>query len=82
MKNHFSMEQYLAENKKSFTDFPDLLHLQESNGLEVQTRYQTDRADAIFIDYIAEQMKFLLKECLLKAKYSILQDGSTDTGVS
>ena len=60
-----------------------MLDLQEFNGLEVQKRYRNDRAAAIFIDYIAEQMKVPQKECLLNAKYySILQDGSTDTSIS
>lgn len=53
------------------------------NGLEVQKAYHTDRAAAIIIGYIAEQMKVSLKECLLSTKYySILQDSSTDTSVS
>ena len=60
-----------------------MLDLKKLNGLEVQKGYQTDRAVAILIGYIAQQMKVSLKECLLSAKYySILQDGSTDTSVN
>ena len=76
MKNHFS-------NEKPFIDFPELLDLQELNGLDVWKDYKTDRAAAVFVDFIAESMKLPLKECLMKAKYySFLQDGSTDTSVS
>ena len=82
MKNRFATAYYLAKKEKPFTDFPDLLDLQEINGLEVKKGYRTDRAAACFVDYIAESMKIPLKECLLKARYySILQDGSTDTSV-
>ena len=83
MKNRFSTAYYLAKNGKPFSDFPKLLDMQELNGLDVQKGYRTDRAAAIFIDFIAELMKLSLKESLMKAKYySILQDGSTDTSVS
>ena len=81
MKNHFSTAYYLAKNEKPFSDFPKLLDMQELNGLDVRKGYRTDRAAAIFIDFIAELMK--RKESLMKAKYySILQDGSTDTSMS
>ena len=83
MKNRFSTAYYLAKNGKPFSDFPKLLDMQELNGLDVQKGYRTDRAAAIFIDFIAELMKLSLKESLMKAKYySILQDGSTDTSMS
>ena len=83
MKNHFSTAYYLAKNEKPFSDFLELLDLQELNSLDVQKGYRTDRAVAVFIDFIAESMKLPLKECLMKAKYySVLQDGSTDTSVS
>ena len=83
MKNYFSTAYYLAKNEKPFRDFPELLDLQELNGLDVQKGYRTDRAAAVFVDFIAESMKLPLKEYLMKAKYySILQDGSTDLSVS
>ena len=81
LKNRFTTACYLAKNE--FVDYPEVLDLQELNGLETQKGYRTDRAAAIFIDYITEQMKVPLKECLLNAKsYSILQDGSMDTSIS
>ena len=83
-KNYFSTAYYLAKNEKPFSDFPELLDLQELNGLDVQKGYRTDRAAAVFVDFIAESMKLPLKKCLIKVKakyYSILQDGSTDTSV-
>ena len=83
MKNRFSIAYYLAKNEKTFSDFPELLDLQELNGLDVQKGYETDRAAAVFVDFIAESMKLPLKECLMKVKYySVLQDGSTDTSVN
>ena len=84
IKNHFSTAYYLSKNEKPFSDFPKLLDLQELNGLDVQKGYRTDRAAAVFVDFIAESMKLPLKKCLIKVKakyYSILQDGSTDTSV-
>ena len=81
LKNRFTAACYLAKNE--FVDYPKLLDLQELNGLETQKGYRIDRAAAIFVDHITEQMKVLLKECLLNAKsYSILQDGSMDTSIS
>ena len=83
MKNHFLTAYYLAKNEKHFSDFPELLDLQELNGLDVQKGYRMDRAAAVFVGVIAELMKLPLKECLVKANYySFLQDGSTDTTVS
>ena len=63
-KKRFTAAYYLAKNKKLFVDYPELLDLQDLNDLEVLKGYQTDRAAAIFIDYIAKQMKVPLKECL------------------
>lgn len=50
LKNRFTTAYYLAKNEKSFADYPELLGPQELNGLEVQKKYQTDRAAAIFND--------------------------------
>ena len=77
LKNRFTTAYNLAKNEKLFAYYPQLLDLQELNGLQVQKEYQTDRAAAIFTDYMAKQMKVPLKECLLNAKYfSILHDFS------
>ena len=71
MQNCFSTSHYLAKNKKPFTDFTDWLELQELNSPEVQKGYRTNRAAAIFIYYIAEQIKGPLKESLLKPNITL-----------
>lgn len=83
LRIRFNTAYYLAKNEKPFSDYPDLLALQEKNGVEKRSGYRTDRAAAIFADFIAKQLKASLEEILLKARYySILTDGSTDTSVT
>ena len=61
MKNHFSTAYYLAKNENPFHDFPELLDLQELNGLHVQKGYRTDGTAVVFADFIAGLMKITLK---------------------
>ena len=83
LRMRFNTAYYLAKNEKPFSDYPDLLALQEKNGVDKQSGYRTPQAAASFIDLIAEQCKAPLKEILVKARYySILTDGSTDTSVT
>ena len=83
LKMRFNTAYYLAKKEKPFSDYPDLLVLQEKNGIEKHSGYRTPRAAADFIDFIAEEFKSPLKEILVKARYySILTDGSTDTSVT
>lgn len=83
LKMRFNTAFYLAKKEKAFSEYPDLLALQEKNGIEKQNGYRTPRATANFIDFIAEQFKAPLKEILVNARYySILTDGSTGTSVT
>ena len=78
LRMRFNTVYYLAKNEKPFSDYPDLLALQEKNGVDKQSGYRTPQAAASFIDFIAEQCKTLVKA----RYYSILTDGSTDTSVT
>ena len=83
LKMRFNTAYYLAKKEKPFSDYPDLLALQEKNGIKKQNGYCTPRAAVDFIDYIAKEFKASLKETLVHARYySILTDGSTDTSVT
>ena len=83
LKMRFNTAYYLAKKEKPFGDCPDLLALQEKNGIEKQNEYRTPRATADFIDFIAKEFKDSLKEILVHARYySILTDGSTDKSVT
>ncbi|CAB3983345.1 Hypothetical predicted protein [Paramuricea clavata] len=67
LKMRFNTAYYLAKKEKPFKDYPDLLALQEKNGIDKQRGYRTPQAAANFIDFIAEQFKAPLKEILVKA---------------
>ena len=83
LKMRFNTAYYLARKERPFSDYPDLLALQEKNGIEKRNGYRTPQAAADFIDFIAKEFKAPLKEILVNAKYySILTDGSTDTSVT
>ena len=54
LKMRFNTAYYLAKKEKPFSDYPDLLALQEKNGIKKQNGYCTPRAAVDFIDYIAK----------------------------
>ena len=58
----FNSTYYLAMKEKSFTDFPELLTLQEKIGIKrIGKAYLTKNACKEFKDYIAEVTKDSLK---------------------
>ena len=79
----FDSAYYLGKRERPFTDYPALLDLQEKNGvLKFNESYRTDRAAAIFSDFIGESLKIPVVDALIEANYyALLSDGSTDKAV-
>ena len=68
----------------TFSDFPDLLKLQEKNKMpRIKECYRNDRAAAKFTDSIAKVTKDSFAKDLAKARYfCILSDGSMDSSIT
>ena len=78
----FNCAYYLAKQERPYRDYSDLLSLHEKNGVGVGKSYLHDRAAANFTFHIAEVTRESLKTDLANANfYSVLNDGSTDSGV-
>ena len=81
MRVCFNTVYYLAKLERPFGDFPQLLSLQQKNGVKQFENYNNDRAAANFYDAIGKTMKDDLVKDLVDAKYySLLTDGSMDSG--
>ena len=84
IRTRFYSAYYLAKRERPFTDFPDLLVLDEkmkcpSNGKS----YRNDNAAALFTESIAKVSQNELSKDLPNANfYSFLSDGSTDTSIT
>ena len=64
----FNSAYYLALKERPFTDFPELLTLQEKNGIKnIGKAYLTNNAYEELIDYIAEVTKVFLKTDIANA---------------
>ena len=53
----FDTVYYLAKLERPFSDFPQLLSLQQKNGVKQFENYNNDRAAANFCDAIEKTMK-------------------------
>ena len=70
---------YLIKQERPFTDFGELLTLQNLNGLELGQTYFSDKAAKEFASHIADMYFDEMKELLLNADcFSVFCDGSTD----
>ena len=80
----FNSAHYLAKQERPFSDFPDLLKLQEKNKTtRIKECYRNDRTVANFTDSIAKVKKGSFAKDLAKARnFCILSDGSTDSSVT
>ena len=66
----FNSAYYLAKQERPFSDFPDLLKLQEKNKTPgIKECYRNDRAAANFTDFIAKVTKDSSAKDLAKAHY-------------
>ena len=79
----FNSAYYLAKQERPFSDFPNLLKLQEKNKMPgIKACYRNDRACDNFIDSIGKVIKENISKDLAKARYfCVLSDGSTDTSI-
>ena len=72
----------MAKQERPFSDYPELLSLQQKNGVKKFESYNNDRAAGNFCDATGKTLKDVLVKDLVDAKYySLLTDGSTDSGV-
>ena len=77
----FNIAHFVATEKLAFTKYPSICKLEEHHGVDVGTSYTNEVAGKSFCHYIAESRREDLSQCLSKATfYSLLMDGSTDTG--
>ena len=74
----------MAKQERPFSDFPDLLKLQEKNKTPgIKECYRNDRAVASFTDSIAKVTKDSFAKDLPKVRYfCILSDGITNSSVT
>ncbi len=82
MRVCFNTVYYLAKLEHPLSDFRQLLSLQQKNGVKQFENYKNDQAAANFCDVTGKTLKDDLVKDLVDAKhYSLLTDGSTDSGV-
>ena len=79
----FNSAFYLAIKGRPFTEFPELLTMQEKNGIKnIGKAFLTNSACEELTDYIAELTKVLLKTDIANANYyACLIDVSTNSSV-
>ena len=79
----FNSVYYLPMKERPFTDFPQLLTLQEKSGIKrIGKTYLTNNPCEEFTDYIAEVTKDSLKTDIANANYcTCLNNGSTNSSV-
>ena len=77
----FDIAYFIATENLPYTKYPKLCELETRHGVRVGTSYVNENAGKEFIHYIAELRRQELKQTLANAKFfSLLLDGSTDTG--
>ena len=77
----FDIAHFVATEKLAFSKYPQICSLEAHHGVDVGTSYTNEAACKTFCHYIAESKRDDLSKCLSRAKFfSILMDGSTDSG--
>jgi len=77
----FDIAYFVAIENLPFTKYPKVCELEGRHGVRVGTSYINENAGKELIHYIAESQRQELKQRLANAKFfSLLLDGSTDTG--
>ena len=76
----FNIVYYLAKCERPFTDYPHLIMLEKKNHVKhISKSYVTNRAAAVFTDYIGIVTKESFAKDFANARYyTVLSDGSTD----
>lgn len=77
----FDIAHFVATQHLAFVNYPALCQLESKHGVEIGTAYRNENAGKTFCHFIAEPRRDHLKEILSKSQFfSLLMDGSTDTG--
>ena len=83
LRTCFNSADYLVKQEWPFSNYPNLISLQQKNGVKDFKSYVTDRAVAEFTDRIAKVSKDELIETIKNATcLSLLTDGKTDIAVT
>ena len=81
LKVKFDIAYFIATEKIAFTKYPKICDLEACHGVCVGATYRNDMAGKDFVHFIAKAKRKHLLQNLAKAKFfSLLLDGSTDTG--
>ena len=80
----FHTAYYLAKTERPFSDYPELLELQEKNGVrDIGKAYLTYKKCAEFTKYIAHVIRIELDNDLENCNYfTDLNEGSTDSSIT
>ena len=77
----FDIAHFVATEKLAFTKYPRICELEAYHGVNVGRAYTNEPAGKTFFHYIAESKREELVKYVAKAKFfSVLMDGSTDSG--
>jgi hypothetical protein len=72
----------LAKHNRPYSDMVWINELDKAKGLEVQNRYNNSKYATTFAEYIAAtEIDALVEECGRSSFFSLLSDGSTDSGI-
>ena len=78
----FNSAYFLARKERLFSDFEDLLVLEEKTGMRKTQGYCTDHAAASFVDFVGKSMKGdLVKDLLSAHYYAILTDSGAISSI-
>ncbi|KAJ8386092.1 hypothetical protein AAFF_G00176860 [Aldrovandia affinis] len=78
----FNIAYFIAKEEASFTMFPKLVALHQTNGLDLGSTYSNDQACRIFITAIGSCFFEELQQSLKSARFfSIMSDSSVDRSV-
>ena len=81
LKQKFDIAYLVATEKNSFLKYPALCEMEKKHGVDIRSSYTNERSGRTFVHYIAEAKRQMLVDKITNAKfYSLLLDGSTDTG--
>ena len=81
MKVMFRNVHALVKNRRSFSDFPWMLELDEKKGIDVGTTYRNDKEAQLFSEFVAQSTRSVIADLFNKAPFlTVITDGATDKG--
>ncbi len=79
IKKKFDVAYMMAKQHIPFSNMKHITELEERHGVNLGEGYKNDMSCAIFVDYIAQDLRPILSKALDRAHFfSIQMDGSTD----